>query len=64
MKQYIVVAQRIEDTGNGHNTRQLPAFILDGNIQGIVSVAHADRIAREILAPVGNVSYSISVTEV
>lgn len=30
----------------------VPTFYLDGDIQGIVSVEHAEKIAREVIMPI------------
>jgi hypothetical protein len=53
---YIVNAQIVHHTTD-HNcvsqdkTIQIPTFILDENIQGIVNEEHAKQIAEEIICP-------------
>jgi hypothetical protein len=41
-------------SGDWHGARQIPTFYLDENVQGIVSEAHAERIAREIIDPLSS----------
>jgi hypothetical protein len=40
---------------------QLPAFQLNGGIQGILSQCHAEKIAREVIDPLGLYGYAIHV---
>ena len=48
-----------------HNiTRQVPSFILNGNTHGITSVAHAHKIARDIVNLLGITNLEINVTAV
>ena len=47
---YAVTATYSHRTADGWNgVRQIPTFYLEANVQGIVDVAHAERIARDIL---------------
>lgn len=38
-----------DPTGRYAGSQQVPTFYLDSSVQGIVSEAHAERIARDIL---------------
>lgn len=54
----------IDDEGNKiewGGVRQIPTFILDGNIQGITGVLHAHKIAQQILNPLGILKVNIYV---
>lgn len=63
--------QNLGQTPNGetitgyHKTVQIPAFILDSRIQGIVSAEHAERIVNDMLNPFKdpNINVSASVVE-
>ena len=47
---YSVIACREVETSDGYKKiDHLPTFFLDERIQGIVSVEHAERIAKDIL---------------
>jgi hypothetical protein len=49
---YSITATVTERTPEGWDrTRQVPTFYLDPRVQGIVSAAHAERIALDILDP-------------
>lgn len=54
-----------DDNGNWLRVTQLPTFILDSNIQGIVNVEHARQIAASILNPFEDkdITVDMSVTE-
>jgi hypothetical protein len=45
-----------QSTPNGTITRQVPTFLLDGDIQGIVSQEHAGRIVSDICNPTNDVN--------
>lgn len=45
-----------------HSVRQVPTFILNEHLQGIVSEAHAAKIAKEVIDPFGR--YTVNVTAV
>jgi hypothetical protein len=50
---YIVQANITTFEGGRQRTRQVPTFFLPTHILGIVSVDHAERIARNILSGEG-----------
>lgn len=57
MYQIIAAVQRIDRDG-WHHVEQLPVFFLSPAIQGIISLDHAETIARDMisrLAPSGSV---------
>jgi hypothetical protein len=45
------IETRLDD--EWERTRQIPSFMLDGRIQGIVSAEHAASIARQVIDPLG-----------
>ena len=54
----------VDDTGEiveWSGVRQIPTFILDGNIQGITGVLHAHKIAQQIINPLGILKVNIFV---
>ena len=64
MAQWLIVAQvrthgagcrhHANGTADGwHGSRQVPSFVLDGSIQGIMSPEHAQQIAAEVINPAG-----------
>lgn len=72
---YVVTAQRIihRAVSGAQITIQVPTFILDADVQGIMSIEQAEQIAIEIVAPppslrmpIGNdwCTVSVSVVEV
>lgn len=48
---YKVVATVSRESDGWTSTRQIPTFFLDPDIQGIVSVEHAQKIALDIIDP-------------
>ena len=52
---YYVAAQRVTVVDGWARSEGLPAFVLDAEIQGIVSVAHAERVALSIVEAGGHV---------
>ena len=48
---YTVTAVATVTLGNSSKSMQIPTFLLDSGIQGIVSAQHAEKIARDILDP-------------
>lgn len=48
----------------GTRTTQVPTFYLDPNVQGIISRAHAERVAREILGELPDQILHIQVEKV
>lgn len=50
---YVITAQVFTTDGNSTGSRQIPTFYLDSAVQGITSPAHAVRIAKEIIDPLG-----------
>lgn len=64
---YIVIAAVSHTRDGWTTTRQIPAFILPGGVLGIVGVAHARKIADEMLREIAGVTFhslSLSVTRV
>ena len=55
-----VLATVTKTTPEGSVVTQVPTFFLDGNIQGIVSLEHADQIAQEIINPTGTENIRVS----
>lgn len=50
MKNYLVTATVVDKSPDGwHGTRQIPSFVLIGDIQGIRNEADAEAIARRLL---------------
>jgi hypothetical protein len=61
----MVIAQAIKKTPQGEASlqlRQIPTFILDGNIQGIQDADTAKRIAKEVIDPFNESEVHLSVT--
>jgi hypothetical protein len=46
------------------NGRQIPTFLLDPNIQGIVSEKHAEKIAMGILNPLNDPNLNVCLCAV
>lgn len=44
---------------NWTSSRQVPTFFLDGDVQGITSEDHAERIAKTIVDPFGRFATEI-----
>jgi len=67
-KYYQIIAMISIRTKKGVIVKQVPTFYLAANIQGIISAAHAEQIAREIINPVGMTKYptviDVTVVEV
>ena len=61
-----VVAQIVHEDDKGWRSSQgAPTFILDGDIQGIVNLAHAEAIARRVVDPQGLATeVHVSVVEI
>ena len=47
---YAIAATVTREDGS---VRSLPTFFLDRNVQGILTTAHAEKIAREVIDPFG-----------
>jgi hypothetical protein len=61
-KRYIVQAQITQTRDGWRRSFGLPTFLLDGNIQGIISEAHAEQIARNLIISIDpNAKISLSV---
>jgi hypothetical protein len=50
---YQITAQYVRNDNGYTCSRQVPTFYLDSRVQGIVSVDHAEKIAREVIDPAG-----------
>jgi len=50
MAHYVIQSHITVKVNGWESSRQVPSFILDSEIQGIVDAAHAGRIAVSILA--------------
>lgn len=61
--QYLVTATVPVMYHYGAGAKQLPAFVLDSNIQGIINKTHAESIARDILVPGHGRNVNIHVEE-
>jgi hypothetical protein len=55
MTTYAVDAHIITHDGDYSGSKSVPTFYLDSRVQGIVSEAHAETIARGILNPLGTI---------
>jgi len=51
MRAYVIQATRQRETAHGTLTMQVPTFYLLANVQGIVSEAHAARVAADVIGP-------------
>jgi hypothetical protein len=62
---FLIIATQSRKSGWGIVHSQLPTFILDGAIQGLVSESHAREFARRMLTDVAgdDSTFSIDVTE-
>jgi uncharacterized protein (UPF0212 family) len=60
MYQVQATVSRIDEHG-WSLAKQVPTFFLSSDIQGITSVEHAERIAREMLREIGGRWVSVSV---
>lgn len=58
---YSVCANVTYKEGRWTCSQQVPTFILNGDIQGIVSIDHAARIAEKVVNPTGNPDVAVSV---
>jgi len=67
MNLYRITANIVHHTTDKHGVsadvpKQVPTFLLDGDYLGIVDVAHAERIAKEVVCPVADDLQYESVT--
>jgi hypothetical protein len=56
---WVVVAsvktQHEDHSGTWHGSRQVPTFILDETVQGILTEEQAINVARMVINPLGNI---------
>lgn len=64
MSRYAITATASREGDWGTSTRQIPTFYLDGNVQGITSEEHAQRIAMEIIDPFDACQVIVTAVEV
>ena len=60
MTTYIVCASVTKSLGDYTTTRQIPTFLLDAGLLGIMSVKHAKQIAKDVIDPL-NLYDSVSI---
>jgi hypothetical protein len=54
MKRFYYVQAQVTYVKDGwHGSVGVPTFVLDGNVQGILCIAHAEKVARQIVDPLG-----------
>ena len=51
---YLITAVAVESGDETIINHQIPTFILNSDVQGIVSEEHAARVAEDIINPCGN----------
>lgn len=57
---YAITAQVMTTGEHGETgSRQVPTFYLDSGVQGILTVEHANEIAKGIIDPMGTLTVSI-----
>lgn len=64
-KHYVVHATVVKKRGGWTSSVQVPTFLLDADVQGIVSEEHAERVARQVVDPLGladRVHISVALT--
>ena len=71
MKLYQVQGTITRTDDGAHSTRQIPTFYLDSNVQGIMSLDHARRVAGDVVSTIAGPvhlghawSYELAVTVV
>lgn len=68
MKNYRISASLTREvTENGlswESTRQLPSFVLEGDVLGIVSESHAESIAKGLVDPFGDSVVTVFAYEI
>ena len=57
---YAIPATAVKTDKSGTTSYQVPTFYLNGNVQGIVDVAHAERIAREVINPTNDPALKVN----
>jgi hypothetical protein len=50
---YYVQAQVVYEKDGWRGSVGVPTFVLDANVQGILCIAHAEKVARQIVDPLG-----------
>jgi hypothetical protein len=50
-KYYQIIAMITTHSRKGAIVKQIPTFYLAANVQGIMNVKHAEKIAKEIISP-------------
>lgn len=48
---YLISANVIHHDGTWQISSQVPTFLLNSHVQGIVDASHAERIARDVINP-------------
>lgn len=61
---YAITANIAREENGWSSSRQVPTFYLDENVQGILSIAHAVQVARDIIDPYNEHSVSVCAVRV
>jgi hypothetical protein len=61
---WMVIGQAIKRTPQGETSRQIPTFILDGNIQGILNADTAEKVAKDVIDPFNELEVHLCITSV
>ncbi len=57
---YQITATVTKKTADGTTSIQVPTFFLNGNVQGIVGIDHAEQIAKEVINPTKDDSVTVN----